>query len=88
MNVGTALLVMAVVSGTWGIVDAILVAVALDKRGIPINMVLFRIFIFRYLSQYRQITLRETGRVGPLYYSFIVAMNVALVCVLVRWLIS
>jgi len=76
----TAFLVLAVLSALWGVVDAILMAVALDRRGIPVNMLLFRLYFFRYLSQYKEATLSETGRVGPLYYSYIAAMNVALVC--------
>lgn len=77
---GTVLVVVALVSALWGVVDLILIAIALDKRGIPVNMLLFRVFVFRYLEQYKSVTLRETGRVGPLFYSYIVAMNVALVC--------
>ena len=87
MNVSNVLLFVAILSVVWGVIDMILIAIALDKRGIPINMLLFRIFVFKYLNQYREITRRETGRIDPLYYSFIVAMNVALVCALVGLLI-
>jgi len=79
-SLSTALLAMALLGVIWGVVDSILIAVALDKRNIPVNMVLFRLYFFRYLSQYKKATLSETGRVGPLFYSFIIAMNVALVC--------
>ena len=74
------LLIIAVLSASWGVVDSILMAVALDKRGIPVNMVLFRLFFFRYLGQYRQMTIKETGRVGGLFYSFAISMNLALAC--------
>ena len=80
MSLSTVLLVIALLSAIWGVVDSILIAVALDKRNIPVNMLLFRLLFFRYLRQYKETTLRETGRVGPLYYSFITAMNIALVC--------
>ena len=80
MEISTVLLVVAVVSALWGVVDSILIAIALDKWGVSVNMVLFRLLFFRYLSQYRQVSLRETGKVGPLFYSFIISMNVALVC--------
>lgn len=80
MSLSTALLTIALLSAIWGVVDSILIAVALDRRNIPVNMLLFRLFFFRYLSQYKRATLKETGRVGTLYYSFIIAMNVALVC--------
>lgn len=76
----TVFLVVAVLSALWGVVDAILIVVALDRRGVPVNMLLFRLYFFRYLGQYRKVTLSETGRVGPLYYSYITAMLVALAC--------
>lgn len=79
----TAFLVMAVLCALWGVVDAMLIAVGLDKRGVPVNMVLFRLFFFRYLGQYKTATVRETGRVGPLYYSYITAMSLALVCAVI-----
>ena len=52
----------------------------LRGRGIRINFVFLRLLIFKYAAQYRDITQNETGRAGPWYYSFIVAMNLALVC--------
>ena len=79
----TAFLVVAVLSALWGVVDAMLIAVGLDKRGVPVNMVLFRLFFFGYLGQYKTATVRETGRVGPLYYSYITAMSLALVCAVI-----
>jgi hypothetical protein len=88
MEIHTGLLVVAILSALWGVVDAILIAVALDRRGIHVNMLLFRVFFFRYLSQYREVTLKETGTVGPLFYSFITAMNVALVSGIVGWVLK
>ena len=79
----TAFLVIAILSALWGVVDAILIAVALDKRGIRVNMFLFRVFFFRYLNEYKRATVSETGKVGSLYYSYIVAMNAALVCAVI-----
>ena len=76
----TVFLVVAILAALWGVVDAILIAIALDKRGISVNMVLFRLFFFRYLNDYKRVTTSESGKVGPLYYSYITAMSVALVC--------
>jgi hypothetical protein len=79
----TVFFVVAILSALWGVVDFILIAVALEKRGIHVNMFLARIFFFRYLNQYKSVTMKETGKVGQLYYSYIVAMNVALVCAVI-----
>ena len=81
MTVRNILLAVAMLSASWGVVDSILMVVALDKRGMPVNMVRFRLFFFRYLGQYRRMTLDETGKVGSLFYSFVISMNLALVCI-------
>jgi len=76
-------LVVAILSALWGVVDSILIMVALDKRGIPVNMFLARVYFFRYLNEYKRVTVKETGAVGQLYHSYITAMSVALVCAVI-----
>jgi hypothetical protein len=74
---------VAILSALWGVIDFIQIAAALEKRGIHVNIFLARIFFFRYLNQYKSATMKETGKIGELYYSYIVAMNVALVCAVI-----
>ena len=42
-----------------------------------------RLFLFRNLERYKEITRRETGKVGPLFYSYIIPINMALALVLI-----
>ncbi|MFB3908907.1 MAG: hypothetical protein ACE15D_10940 [Candidatus Eisenbacteria bacterium] len=77
----TAFLVLAVLCALWGVVNAILIVAALQRRGIHVNLLLLRLDFFRHLTQYRTLTFSETGRVGPLYYSYLIAMSVALLSV-------
>jgi hypothetical protein len=80
MNVSDILLAIAIVSVLWGVASAVLIAEALRKRGVKVNWVFLRFLILsKYLGQYRDITRQETGRVGPFFYSYVVAMNLALV---------
>jgi len=80
MNLSDILLVVVIVSALWGVASAVLIAEALRKRGVKINWVFLRFLILsKYLGQYRDITRQETGRTGPLFYSYIIAMNLALV---------
>ena len=79
----TVFLTLAILSALWGVVDFVLIAAALQKRGIHVNLLMARVFFFRYLSQYKAATLSETGKVGALYYSYIAAMNIALVCAII-----
>lgn len=73
---------MAIAAVLWGVVVTILVASALRKRGITINPWLWRIRVFRYLDQYKAVTVAETGRVGPLYHAYVRSMVAALVLAL------
>jgi hypothetical protein len=80
MIVSDVLLAVAIVSVLWGVASAVMIAAALQKRGIKVNWVFLRVLILsRYLGQYKEVTRQETGRTGPLFYSYIIAMNVALV---------
>lgn len=70
---------IAIVSVICGVVSAVLIAASLQKRGIKVNWIWLRLLILsKYLNQYRDITRQETGRSGPLFYSYIIAMNLAL----------
>jgi len=80
MNISDILLAVAVGSALWGVASAVLIVEALRKRGVKVNWVFVRFLILsKYLGQYRDITRQETGRTGPLFYSYVIAMNLALV---------
>ena len=63
----------------WGVVAALLIARDLERRGLSVNYIWLRLFIVKYLGQYAKITQEETGRVGPLFFHYVVPLNVALV---------
>jgi hypothetical protein len=74
------LLSIAVVSAICGVVSAVMIAASLQKRGFKVNWIWLRVLILsKYLDQYRDVTREETGRPGLLFYSYIIAMNFALV---------
>ncbi len=83
MFLSNFLIGIALVCVAWGIVSSLVIADALQKRGTKINWVFMRILIFKYVGQYRDVTRTETGRTGPWFYSFIIAMNLALVTAVV-----
>jgi len=51
----------------------------LSRHGIKINYVFLRLFLPKYIHQYRKLTVEENGKPGNLFYAFIVSMNLALV---------
>jgi hypothetical protein len=80
MMLSTILLTIAVICVIWGVVSAVMIGGALQKRGYKVNWLLFRLLLVtRYIGQYRDVTRQETGRVGPLFYSYVIAMIMALV---------
>jgi len=76
-------LVLAIVSVLCGVVSSVMIAAFLSKRGTKINYLFFRIYIYKYVNQYRKITTEEDGKVGPLFYSFIGSFILALLFAIV-----
>jgi len=79
----TLFFVLALISVAWGIANSIMITSFLSKHGIKINYLFLRLFIFKYVRQYRKMTMEETGKPGPLFYSFITAWNLALLFAIV-----
>ena len=75
----TILVGLLLVCAIWAVTAAVLIARDLEKRGIPVSFVWLRLMILKYLHQYSKITREERGRVGPLFYHYVVPLNVALV---------
>jgi hypothetical protein len=67
----------------WAVVAAVLIAANLHKRGVPISFVWLRFMVLKYLHEYAKLTREETGRVGPLFYHYVVPLNIALVLMIV-----
>lgn len=77
---GNVLLGIAIASALAGVASSLALAAELQRRGVKIDWIWFRVLIVtRYLGQYRDITRRETGRTGPWYRAYVTCMIVALV---------
>ena len=72
-------LIPALVSLIFGIVFMIMITSFLSKRGSKINYIFLRLYIIKYIDQYRKITVEENGKPGNLFYPYIVSMSLALV---------
>jgi hypothetical protein len=57
----------------------IMIMAALNSRGYKTNMLLVRIYFFKYLSAYKELTRKETGKPGLLYGLWILTINLTLV---------
>jgi len=78
---------LALISVIWGIVSAIVMAAYVSRKGYKISLVFFRLYILKYIHQYSRITTEENGRPGIWFYSFIIAMNLALAIAIIGILV-
>ena len=82
MNLTLPFFGLALIAIVWFVVSTILIYEFLRKRNVKVSFILLRLLIFSYVSQYKEITIKETGRVGPLFYHWVVSINIALVAVI------
>ena len=61
------------------IIFSMMIVHQLMKRGVKINFFLLKLYLIKYISQYKRITTEETGKPGPLFYPCIVSVNLSLV---------
>jgi hypothetical protein len=67
MDASTVLALLAILCALGSVYYGVRIANELRARGIAANPALVRWMIFKYMTEYRRVTLRETGQVGPLY---------------------
>ena len=82
------LLGLGVVCVVWAVVAAILIAADLHRRGIAVSVVWLRLMILKYLHEYARVTREETGKVGALFYHYVVPLNLALIIVIILAVVS
>ena len=73
-------LALAIVFAGLFVIFSIMIVSELSKRGVKISFLWLRLYIIKYIHQYRKITKQETGKLGPLYYPCVVSFNLAWVC--------
>ena len=80
----SALLIgLILVCGVWAVAASLLIARDLERRGVHVSYLWLRVMILKYLSQYRRVTLEETGRIGSLFYHYVIPLNMALVLTII-----
>jgi hypothetical protein len=62
------LALLALICALGSVFTGVRIANDLRARGISAKPALVRWMIFNYMAEYRRITLKETGRIGPLYH--------------------
>ena len=83
MIIALALTLLACACAIWGSITALRMGGELQRRGVRINGWLMRLNLIYWVNRYHEVTVKETGRPGPLYRQFTVAMLAALTLILV-----
>ena len=71
------------------VITTIMIYAFLKERNVKLESFVFiRIFIFKYISKYKTITKNETGKIGYLYYLWIISINLALLCIVLSLILK
>jgi hypothetical protein len=60
------------------VVSYVAIMAALDRMGYKTNFLLARIYTFKYMNAYKELTIKENGKPGPLYRVCILSITLAL----------
>lgn len=76
-------LALALLCALWSVVSAMAITGFLAGRGIKINWIFIKLYIIKYIRQYYEVTMRENGKPGPWFYSYIISINSALLLAII-----
>lgn len=82
MKPGEIFLGLGVISAVFGIYCMTRILAYLSSKGEKISFFLLRLKWLGYMARYRELTVEETGEVGPFHRMYIVSMLAALVFVI------
>jgi len=88
VNFQNVLIAIAVIAIIWHVVVTLIVCDWLSKRGVKINWVFIRFLYPGYVARYRRMVLSETGHDAPLFYHWVVSVNIALIAVVVTVILA
>ncbi len=78
MSYTTFALVIMAVAVSWHVATTMMIYETLLKRGLHVSLIFLRMMAPKYVSEYKEITRKETGKTGPLFYHWVVSINTAL----------
>jgi hypothetical protein len=81
-------LALALISVTVFVIFSMMIVRDLMQRGIRINFFLLKLYLIKYINQYKRITEEETGKPGPFFYPCVGSVNLALVFAIVGILLK
>ena len=86
MNLSQLFLYLAIFCVLFNVVITMIIISELQKRKVKINFFLLRLFIPKYVHQYKKIKLEETGKVGGLYCWWLGSINLTWILAVVGFI--
>jgi hypothetical protein len=88
MNLSNLFLYLGLAAMIFNVVVTMVIVSKLSRRGVKINILFLRFLYPKYVHQYKKMVTQETGKENPLYYFWLVSINLALVLCIVGMLIK
>lgn len=85
MLVSNIFIALAAVCAVWAVVAAILLARAMEQYGTRTPFLFVGVLVFRNLHRYQEITRKESGQTGALFWAYAVPINLAWIFALAAW---
>ena len=61
------------------IISTMMVYGYLEKRGEKVSFLWLRLYIFSYVNKYKKITKEGTGKIGYLFFMWLISINIAFI---------
>ncbi len=80
-------LILALTFGVIYVIISVLIYHFLHQRNEKVSFLWLRVLIPWYVYKYKKITEKESGRIGLLFYGWIISINLALLMVVITFLL-
>lgn len=74
----TILIICIIVFTVLHIISSMLIFDFLKKKGEKVSFIFLRLLMFKYVNKYIEITRKESGKTGNLFYLWVVSINLTL----------
>jgi hypothetical protein len=88
MNLSALFFLLAILSALFNIVITMSIVSELKKRNFKINFFFLRLYIPKYVYQYKNMTIKETGKAGNLFYFWITSINLAWILAVIGFILK
>jgi len=87
MNLSNLFMFLGLVAMIFNVVVTMIIVHKLSRKGVKINVIFLRLLYPKYVYQFKKMVAQETGKESPLFYFWLISINLALVLCIVGILI-